>query len=228
MERTRTNSGKQTGLLIAKIGSWNLRQTDENRYKVAAIEAINGKANYSFGVKDGHIDTHVGLDCTKLAEERPELYKSIEEYLKSTVVSEEVTVEIEETDPYGDLAISRHRKLTPEQNWKRGLLNMRRIEFEHAAVKSASIWDSAIRMLWAGIFETKISDEDLQKAKQWVVQRNGSVDLKGLLQLEQDFYAGKFAPNSCVNLEAGLNSIVGATDYENVEEIPEDPLDAFR
>lgn len=228
MPATRINTGKQTGLFVATIGSWNLRQTADGRYKVAAIDPVNGKANYSFGVKDGKIDTHIGLDCTKLAEEHPELFKSIEAYFKEAMMPTQ-SIDTDEADPYGDLALARRRKLTPEQNWKRGLLQMRRLEFEHAAVGASSIWESAVRMLWAGCFGTKIAEPDLDKARQWITQRKGSVDVKDLLRVEQDYYAGKFAPNSSTLLEQNLDTIAGANEFENVEEKKEvDPLDAFR
>lgn len=218
MGLTRMNSGKQTGLLVAQFGNWNLRQTADIRYKVAAIDPVNGKANYAFGVKDGRIDTHAGLDCTKLAQEHPELLKNIEEYFKAQLVIKEEPQSFEDADPYGDLAISRRQKLTPEQNWRRGLLLMRRMEFEHAAVHGAGIWESGIRMLWAAQFGTKILESDMEKARTWITHRKGAVNLKDLLNAEKDYYGGKFAPHSSVNLEAQLAMLAGALEFENVEE----------
>lgn len=215
------NSGKQTGLLVAQFGNWNLRQTADIRYKVAAIDPVNGKANYAFGVKDGRLDTHAGLDCTKLAQEHPELLKNIEEYFKAQLVVKEEPQSFEDADPYGDLAISRRQKLTPEQNWRRGLLMMRRVEFEHAAVQGAGVWESAIRMLWAAQFGTKIQDSDMEKARIWITHRKGAVNLRDLLNAEKDYYGGKFAPHSSVNLEAQLDMLAGQLEFENVEETDE-------
>lgn len=214
---TRTNSGKQTGLLIAQLGNWNLRQTSDTRYKVAAIDAVNGKANYAFGVKDGRLDTHAGLDCTKLGQDHPELLKTIEEYFKAQSTPAEIKPE-EDADPYGDLAISRRQKLSPEQNWRRGLLQMRRLEFEHAAVQAKGTWEAAIRMLWKGVFDAVIPQEALEKAQIWVTHRKGAVDLSALLNAEKAYYSGKFAPHSSINLEAQLDMLAGAMEFENVEE----------
>lgn len=217
MTATRLNAGKQNGTFLAQLGAWNLLQTADGRYKVASIALINGKANYAFGVRaDGRLDTHLGLDCAKLSQDRPDLFKACEAYFKEKLEADKP--KDEETDPYGDLAMSRRRKLTPEQNWCRGLLQMRRIEFEHAAAKRDSVWESGVRMLWAGVFGTKIADNDLQTALHWITQRQGEVDLPALLQLEQDYYAGKFQERPCERLAEALDRQPGSSDYENVEE----------
>lgn len=225
MKSARANRGKPTGMWLAQLGAWNLYQTAEGRYKVSAIDPVNGKANYAFAVREGRIDTHAALDSTKLKMERPELRASIEEYFKTAEVipssaapSPAAVPQSDEADPYGDLAISRNRKLTPDQNWKRGLLQMRRIEFEHAAAKKPSIWESGIRMLWAGIYGTKIPDSEADRALGWVVQRQGGVDLGILLAAEQEFYAGKYAPQSCATLEAQLDMLAGSNEFQNEEE----------
>lgn len=212
---TRTNHGKQTGLFVAELGNWMLRQTGADRYKLAANAPVNGKANYAFGVKETRIDTHAGLDVTKLRDERPDLYKAVEAYFKDA--GKPASVE-EESDPYGDLAISRKRKLIPEQNWRRGLLQMRRIEFEHVAAQKSSIWESGVRMLWAGIFKTRITDKEAEKALHWITQRRGYVDLNMLLQIEQEYYAGKYGPHSSTRLEERLEGLAGANDFDNEEE----------
>jgi hypothetical protein len=214
---TRTNSGKQTGLFLAQLGEWNLRQTSDGRYKVAAISTVTGKANYVFGVKENRIDTHAGMDCSKLYQDRIELYKAVEEYFKAQAAPKTIDA-TEDEDPYGDIALSRNHKLSPEQNWRRGLLQMRRIEFERAAVQSDGTWPSAVRMLWAAMFGTKITDADLDKALVWITHRKGGVDLKELLRVEREYYAGKFAPHSSVNLEAQLDLLAGANEFENLEE----------
>lgn len=221
MSASRTNAGKQTGLFIVELGNWTLRQTADGRYKVAARDPVNGKANYAFGIREGKLDTHMGLDATKLKDERPELHKAVEGYFRS--LTEQPLPMEEEADPYGDLAISRRRKLTPEQNWKRGLLQMRRLEFEHAAAKKESIWESAVRMLWAGVFKTRIPDDKAAEALLWITQRQGGVDLKMLLQVEQDYYSGRYAPNSSRALEEKLGMLAGANEFDNEEETEDGP-----
>lgn len=208
------NAGKQTGLFLAELGSWNLRQTAGGRYKVASISPTNGKANYAFGIKDGHIDFAAAMDAYKLRDERPELMRSIEAHFKGDEIIAEAK---EEADPYGDQALNQRRKLSPEQNWRRGLLNMRRIEMEHAATKRESVWESGVRMLWAGVFKTKITGEDLGKTLTWITQRQGGVDLAELLRVERDYYDGKYVPQPSSTLEAQLDLLGGNLGFDNEE-----------
>jgi hypothetical protein len=215
--RARMNKGKPSGTFIAQIGNWNLYQTADSRYKVAAIDPVNGKANYTFNVSNGKVATD--LDHSHLSEARPELLESINAYFKSL----QPVVVSDESDPYGDLALQRKRKLTPEQNWRRGLLQLKRIELEHTAAKQESIMESAVRMLWIGVFKEKISDAEMEKALTWIRAHGSIVDLKSLLQVEQDFYAGKYAPHSCATLEAQFE-LIGGTDGSNEE----DDYAAFR
>lgn len=213
----RTNRGKPSGQYLAQLGNWNLYQTADGKYKVCAVDPVNGKANYSFAVDGQKIDTHAALDSKKLKDERPELYATIESYFKTAEVvpssaSSDQQEASDDGDPYGDLALSRRRKLTTQQNWKRGLLQMRRVDLEHLAVKKASIWESAIRMLYAGVFGAKIDDATAQQAFAWVTQHQGKVDLGVLLQIERDYYAGKYAPNSCATLESQLDLLAGRSE----------------
>jgi hypothetical protein len=221
MSATRTNKGKPNGIFMAELGAWNLCQTAENRFKVYARDPVNGKANYAFGVKSGALDSHAGLDITKLRDERPELYKSVETYFKATIDpagDAPMTQVEEEMDPYGDLALSRRRRLTPEQNWKRGLLQMRRVEMEHAAAKKESVWESAVRMLYAANFKARISDVDASKAVHWIMQRQGGVDLKSLLEIETNFYSGKYGPMSSTMLEQQLDLLAtNSLEFDNEE-----------
>lgn len=223
MSAQRTNKGIPAGLFLAEIGAWNLCQTAETRMKVYARDPVNGKANYAFGIKNGAIDNHAALDAGKLRDERPELYKSIETYLKSQVeivVDAPMTSAEEEADPYGDLALSRRRRLSPEQNWRRGLLQLRRTHIEHVAAKKGSIWESAVRLMYAAIFKARISDIDAQKAIHWITQRQGDVDLAKLLQIETEYYSGKYSPAASAMLEAQLDLLSNNNDeFENVEVI---------
>ncbi len=220
MAVTRINKGKPAGLFVAEIGGWNLAQTADGRYKVYSREPVNGKANYAFGVKEGAIDSHVGLDCTKLKEERPELYGSLVKFFKAQMAPPPDRAQAEEeADLYGDLALSRRHKLTSEQNWRRTLLQFRRIELEHAAAQKEGIWESAVRMTWAVLFGTKISETEEQRALHWIKQRAGTVNLGMLMQIETDYYAGRFAPNSSLTLEAQLDLLTNNnSDFDNVEE----------
>lgn len=214
---TRLNKGKPEGTFLAQLGTWALYETAEGFCKVAAITPVNGKANFSFGVRDGRIDTHKGRDCTLLKQTYPELYKSVETYLKDTSAPIEPISMQAEIDPYGDLALGKKRRLTPEQHWKRGLLNMRRLDFEHAAVHRDSMWESAVRMLWAGVFGTKITEEDCQASLRWITDRQGAVDVKDLLRLEQAYYNPGSETRPSEKLEAGLNELT-RNDFENMEE----------
>lgn len=216
----RTNKGKPSGQYIGEVGHWKIYQVGDDRYKLCASEPVNGKANYGFAIDGGTFDTHAGLDIAKLRQERPELYESVEKFFKGSAVIPSAAPAAQPTDdadPYGDLALSRRRTLTPEQNWKRGLLHMRRIEMEHMAAKKESVWESAVRMLWAGAFKTKIDDTTAQQALAWITQHQGGVNLSTLLQIEQDYYAGKYAPNSCATLEAQLDLLAG-NDEQSKEE----------
>jgi hypothetical protein len=219
MSTTRSNKGIPAGLFLAEIGAWNLCQTAESRMKVYARDPVNGKANYAFAIKNGAIDTHAALDAAKLRDERPELYKSIEAYLKSQVEAEApITPAEEEADPYGDLALSRRRRLTPEQNWRRGLLQLRRTHMEHVAAKKDSVWESSVRLMYAAVFKAKISDLDAQKAIHWITQCQGEVDLAKLLQIETEYYSGKYGPTSSSTLKAQLDMLSNNNDeFENVE-----------
>jgi hypothetical protein len=222
MSTTRTNKGKPTGEFLAEIGIWNLSKTGEGRYKLYARDPVNGKANYAFGVKNGAPDPHAALDFFKLREERPELLKSLEAYLAeemSPIVIAAAAKEEEEQDPYGDLALQRRRKLTPEQEWKRALLHMRRVALEAAAAKKDTIWESGVRMSYAAIFGQKISDADVVKAIHWITQRQAEIDLKSLLQILTDYYAGKFGPRKCVVLAEQLDLLANnMTEFNNEEE----------
>ena len=219
MSTTRTNKGIKAGLFLAELGAWNLSQTGEGRYKLYARDPVNGKANYAFGIKaDGAFDTHAGLDVAKLKDERPELFKTTADYFKAEAAPI-VQVEEEEQDPYGDLALLRRRQLTPEQEWKRALLHMRRVALEAAAAKKDTIWEAGVRMSYAAIFKQKISDEDVVKAIHWITQRQAEVDLKSLLQILTEYYAGKFGPRKCVVLAEQLDLLANnMTEFNNEEE----------
>lgn len=204
------NKGKPSGQYLGAIGSWHIYQTQADRYKLCAVDGVTGKANYMFAILDGKVDTHVGLDASKLKADHPELLKEVNKFFTQTppAATESLAAPIDEADPFGDLALSRKRKLTPEQQWKRGLLQLRRIELEHAAAQKESVWDSAIRMMWAGIFKTRIEDVVARQALCYV-QQHGTVSLDDLLQVEQEYYAGKYAPASCSTLEARLDLLAG-------------------
>jgi hypothetical protein len=217
----RLNRGIPSGTYLAELGNWKLYQTADGRYKVCAKDAVNGKANYAFAIDGQKIDSHAALDSAKLRNERPELYAVIEDHFRTAEVipsaSNEPTQQEDEGDPYGDLAITRKRRLSPDQEWKRGLLQMRRIEMEHLAARKATTWESAVRMMWAGIFKSKIPDTVAEKAIDWITQHQGEVSLGVLLQIEQDYYAGKYAPNSCATLEAQLDMLAGTNNEDETE-----------
>lgn len=212
----RTNRGKPSGTFQAQLGNWNLYQTADGRFKVSAIDPVNGKANYSFAVKDGKLDAHASPDASKLRTERPELCKSVEEFFRTAEVipsAEPTGQPVDEGDPYGDLALSRRRKLSPEQNWKRELLQMRRLDLKHRAAKKTSLWDSAVRMLWAALFGTKIDDDTAAKAVAWIEQHQGDVSLSTVLQIETEYFSGKYAPNSCATMESQLDMLAGNIEF---------------
>lgn len=217
----RTNKGKPQGMFLAELGAWSLYQTADGRYKVAANTPTNGKANYAFGVEGPQIDTHAGLDASKLRAERPELYKSIEKFLKSSdkevIPSETDTKAQDDADPYGDLAMSRRRLLTPEQQWRRALLSMRRIELEHTAANKETVWESGVRMAWAGIFKTRIEESDARAALAWITDHAEHVSLEAILQVEQEYYGGKLGPQSCQTLEAKLDLLAGKKEEQENE-----------
>lgn len=225
----RTTAGHQTGVLLGTLGTWNIRQTGDDRYKVASIEPVNGKANYAFAVaKSGLLDGHIGLDAGLLRKERPALAKAVEAFFVQRVVlanepepsMSSAPENLDEADPYGDLAISRKQRTTPAQEWKRGLLYMRRVEFEHAAVKRKGIWEAGVRMLWAGVFKTKISDEDAAAAIEWITKHPATIDLQELLVIEREYYSHKHRPHNSEWLSSQLDglSINDGIEFDNLEE----------
>lgn len=223
----RLKAGNQTGVLIATLGTWNLRKTGEDRYKLASIDAITGKANYAFAVKNGKVDSHHSLDSVKLKQERPELFKSVEDYFTGRLGSTAPEEKEEEYDPYGQLARRRKQNLTPQQEWRRGLLHMRRQHLERAAEGKDSTWAAGVRALWWGNFKEKISDEDALAAIAYITQMTAKVNIDELLAMEREFYSGKFGPNGLAVLEDRLNQLANnVTEFENEEET--DPFANFR
>lgn len=211
----RQNRGKPAGQYIGQVeGGWTLYCTGEGRYKICSIEPISGKANYTFIVSDLLIDMHGGLDAGKLRSERPEIFEATELFLRSGSAA----AATDESDKYGDLALSRRRKLTPFQLWHRGLLQMRRIELEHTAAHKNSMWESGIRMLWAGIFKTRITEDEVKRQVKYITSHDKKVNLDLLLAAEQQFYSQKYAPNSCATLAAQLDTI-GGTPEDNIDDL---------
>lgn len=198
------NSGRPEGLKIATIGDWDLYKT-QNGFKVCASAPIEGKANFSFGGKENKIDRAAAMDAKKLRSDRPVLYQEIEQYF----LEHNTCPKTESTDPYGDVAISQKQLLQPEQQWKRELLRMRRIELEYAAVKGQGMWEAGIRMAHAGIFKEKIGEGELQKALAYITKRTGPISLEALLEVERDYYDERYRPHSCETLDAQLNMLAG-------------------
>lgn len=208
----RLNKGITSGKYLGRANDeWAIYQTQKDRYKVCSLQPIAGKANYSFEINKGRrIDTHAKLDAHLLKNERAELYDAIERFFAQWIPEQETFDETTDADPYGDLALGRKQALNTDQNWKRGLLNMRRIELEHAALKhDVRTWETGVRMLHAGVYKTKISDADLKKAVAYIERRAGPINLDALLGVEQDLYAGKYRPNSCATLEVQLDLLAG-------------------
>ncbi len=217
----RVNKGKPTGQYIGQVeGGWTLYNIGDSRYKICAVEPLTGKANYTFVVTDKKIDKHGGLDAMKLKKERADVYDAVNAFLDGTDTTNFAT---DEADRFGDLALSRRRKLTNWQIFHRGILSMRRIELEHAAAQKKSVWDSAVRLLWAGIFKTKITDNEAARQVTYITKRAGAVNLELLLTAEQQFYTNKYAPHSCATLAAQLDTIAG--EPEDTTTVGE-PIDA--
>lgn len=213
MKNGRLNKGKPAGDFIGLvIPNWTLYQTGDKTYKVCATEAVEGKANYSFGVSTDKIDSHLGLDYQALKMQRPDLFDAINAMLKTAQALKPAATEEDDGDPYGDIAMTRRRKLSKEQQFKRGMLLFRRVCLELATRNQATDWEVPVRMLHKGIFKETIEATALGRALAWISARSGPVSLELLLQVEQDYYEGKYAPNSSATLEGQLAMIAGGIE----------------
>ncbi len=204
--RAKLSYGRPDGERIVIIGDWDLRKT-EMGFKVCAVNPVDGKANYSFGGKDNRIDKSAGKDAKKLRDDHPILCQDIDKYFQEHNVCPGKPDD--NSDPFGDIAMSQRLPLQPDQQWRRGLLQMRRQELEHVALGTKSIWEAGIRMLHAGVFKEKISDSELQKSMAYVQKRSGAVSAEALLEVIREYYAGKYKPHACETLDAQMNMLAG-------------------
>lgn len=196
---------------------WSLWQI-EDRFKLVGTTPIEGKANLWFGVKDGSIDLSAGMDAGIVKQQRPELYTLVNEFLGGSSAPASLA---EDDDKYGDFARTRNKPLTQNQEYNRGVLNMRRAELEWAAKPGTPPrdWDIGARMLWAGVYKSKISDTELARVMAFILRRGKTVSLEALLQVERDFYSKKYAPKSFATLEAQLDLVAGEPDPTALQEV---------
>lgn len=203
---SRRNKGKTDGKYLGAVldESWSIYETATG-YRASSVALIRGKANYSFAIKDRQIDRHINKDASTMQEERPELYEAIEKFFGRP--DGPITM-VDEGDEYGDIAWTQRKTFTPSQQWKRMQLRMRMFELENAAKNEPSTWDMGIRMTFSGIFKFKISDDEYQRAHDYITN-HGKVDLQALLIVLRDFFDGKYAPHSCATLDKQFDLIAG-------------------
>lgn len=197
-----THEGKYLGTVLE---NWSIYETAKG-YRAASIAPIVGKANYSFAIAAGKIDKMTNMDAYKLQADRPELYAAIEVFFTGAPVHPSAE------DEFGDLALSQGKsydQLTPVQQWKRALLDMRKYELYWAAKNDQGVWDAGIRMTYSGIFKFKIDDATYATAMQYITKRDGSVDVEALLSVVRNYHDGKYRPSSCATLEAQFDLIAG-------------------
>lgn len=212
---SRLHKGIPAGTFLGEVlAGWNLYKLSESKFKLCVSEPVaSGKANYTFGMTSGKIDSHLGLDGSKLRTERADLAEAAEKFILERVAAPEA--KNDQADPFGDHAISRKHKLRPEQQWKRELLAYRRKELEWAAIGAlvpgtiVPNWTPGVRMLFTGCFKEKITADQLVKALAYITGRDGAINLEALLKVEQDYYEGKYAPDPCSQLELQLDIIAG-------------------
>ena len=210
----RQNKGIPSGEYAGAVGDWNLYKIADARYKICAATPVSGKANYTFAVSNSSIDASKAMDAAKLRAERPDLYEQIESFFQgdSTI---SLDAKSDPSDLFGDHALGRKRKLTPEQQWKRGLLNMRLLDLQYAAVRvlepasTTPTWATGVRFLFNGCFKAKISLDAMNAAIAYVTDRTGNINLEALARVGQDYYAGKYAPDHCSQLEIQLDILAG-------------------
>lgn len=202
------NKGNHEGKYIGGVldNSWAVYETATG-FRASSVATTLGKANYTFGIKEGKIDKHAGMDAGKLQEQRPELYEAIETLFNSP----DFRPVADPSDEFGDIAWSQRKPFSPMQEWKRALLYMRMFELEHAAKGGSGAWDAGIRMSYSAIFKFKIDDDTYAKAMHYITN-HGDVELQTLLAVLRDFYDGKYRPNSCATLDTQFNLIAGEKD----------------
>lgn len=132
------------------------------RWKLAASAGttVLGTANYTLNVKGNQLFTND--DGSKLRADRPALFTLVEQIAAGQPLPSD-TLQTEEADAFGDMAISRGYKLTQLQMWNRALLNMRVYELHWECrpdkddlppgVVRASSWEQGVRQSWFGIFK---------------------------------------------------------------------------
>ncbi len=197
-----------TGLL----DNWRVYQV-ANGYRVSAVEPTPGRANYTFGVVNGHIDKHANKDAPKIKADRPELYAAIEAFFGGTTAA--AAAGPDNGDPYGDYALTQHNPRTPEQSWRRSLLNMRVTEALYIAQKRTEPrdWEPGVRGFYSGIFGRPIDAQTLRDALEYI-RCKGDVDLGALLEAKRAYYANQTANRSEV-LESQLDLLSEGDDPED-------------
>ncbi len=219
----RKNKGNHEGKYLGDVldNAWGIYQTAKG-YRVSAVGAVNGKANYSFVLtKVGRIDTHTNIDATKLKEERIELYEAVERFFSSADNASLLAVD---DDKFGDIAMSQGKQLTPMQQWHRALLQMRMHELEHTAKPPTpgttySTWDAGIRMSYSGIFKFKIDDETYEQAARYITNHAPELELQTLLMVLRDYYGGKYRPKPCSTLDVQFDLIAGDANETRVQDL---------
>jgi hypothetical protein len=190
---------------------WQLCRLEE-RWKVYALDTTAGGANYGFRVKDRAIDTHANVDAKKMQRERPALYASIEKFLRTYISKNDPLPDI--GDVYGDIALSRKQKLTPDQQWRRGLLLLRLRDLELLAkLERHGVWEACIDMLHQGVYKTNITARARTTALSFVTSSNAPrVNLEALTQVEQDYYSGAYHPQACAELQGQLDMLTESAE----------------
>lgn len=206
----RKNRGTLNGKFIGDVfEGWAVFQTDKG-YRVSSKGPVAGKANYSFAITDKRtIDRGRNLDASTLLAERPELYAAIEQYFSGPAGP---IVHPTANDEYGDLAESQRRPLTPDQQWKQALLQMRKNSLIARAMKQVSVFEAGIRMHYAGIYRFKIDDTTLKLAMNYVNGGAQDINLEALLTAIRAYHQGQYKPAPLATLDQQFDLIAGKGD----------------
>lgn len=185
---------------------WRLCRLEE-KWKVYSLDVVAGSANYGFRVKNREIDKNANIDARALKLERPAVYTSIERFLRTYVSKHDPDPDI--GDVYGDIAISRKQKLTPDQLWRRGLLLLRLRDLEILAkLERHGIWEPCIEYLHQGVYKSNITAKAKAAALSFVTSDNAPrISQEALTQVEQDYYSGAYNPQACAELQGQLDML---------------------